>query len=239
MQELNEIDIVVALIIVMSTLSGFYYGFLRSMIKLIGWIGVAYFSYISKPYMMELVESKIHSIVIAGVISYTIVIVISMIFFSIFNSILIGLLYGFSRSSIDKILGFGFGILRGSFFVVVIFTCVSRILSVFNDGDEKSALPGILLSSISYPYLSDARRSLMEDILPENFFPNDNVDLNLNDNIKDIGKNITDSDSSKKSSSSKIQSKTLKEIGNLSKKPQSQNSDQIKILQNAIKEMQK
>lgn len=130
----NEYDLVVLVIMIISTLIAILRGFIREVFSLLGWIGAAIITFIffepTANYLGNYFESKI---VVSG-ISVVGLFTISLIAISLVNMILSDFSRAIRLGAIDRSLGLAFGFVRGMIIVSVIHYCITL---VYNKPEEE------------------------------------------------------------------------------------------------------
>jgi len=172
---LTYLDYGVLAIIGVSTLFAFFRGFIGSLLSLIGWVAAIYLSYELYPDFKPFLASKISSEIILLMAGHSILLTMLLIAFAIFNAIIGSVLKKFTNGALDKILGLGFGALRGglilSFFFMMLATSMVILKKGDNDGSKKSEddiLPKFVTESQTYPYLKTGR-DVLADFIPQSF----------------------------------------------------------------------
>lgn len=144
----NGLDILILLIIIISALFAFNKGLIKSIFSLAGWIGSIFFTYTLFPNIEPLLL-KYMSNFSTLVFGYCGILIMFLIFFGIFNYIVIkSLFYKLQKGIIDKIFGLFFGAMRGTLIVVVLFICFSTIYNIFNNVDDETLNNQELVNSI-------------------------------------------------------------------------------------------
>jgi membrane protein required for colicin V production len=166
---MNNIDIAIAIIIILSTLVGFVKGGLSSLLSTIGWIGSIvgnhYLFHNIEPFLQGRFESKI----LTFLIGYIGGLFLLLFVFSIVNFILLSLLNQFRNGLIDKTIGLLFGFTRGIIVVGFVFLCFETSMRALS-GKESSVkdYPEILLEAKTLPVIKRLETVLLKYI-PDNF----------------------------------------------------------------------
>lgn len=105
-------DIAVIVVVAFSALIGFTRGLTREVLGLLSWVAALAASYFGFPFAKKIALDYIHNPNIAEYVSYFSVFIIFLILFSIVSNILSSLIRQTMLSGIDRMLGFGFGIIR-------------------------------------------------------------------------------------------------------------------------------
>lgn len=187
------VDYVVLGIIGLSTLFAFIRGFIGSLFSLTGWILSIYLAYHFYPDIKPYLEPKIKNQIALLLAGHSLLLMGFLIFFGVFNLLATKAVKGMTSGIIDRILGAGFGVLRGAIIVSFFFFIVMSTLSIFHgfekdgDADEKIKValkktdknkdksdaedkiaPSWLKDSKSYPYLKEGR-DILKDFIPDSF----------------------------------------------------------------------
>lgn len=187
------VDYVVLGIIGLSTLFAFIRGFIGSLFSLTGWILSIYLAYHFYPDVKPYLEPKIKNQIALLLAGHSLLLMGFLILFGVFNLLATKAVRGMTSGIIDRILGAGFGVLRGAIIVSFFFFFVMSTLSIFHgvekdgdvdekikvalkktdknkdkaDTDDKIA-PKWLKDSKSYPYLKEGR-DILKDFIPDSF----------------------------------------------------------------------
>ena len=198
------VDYVVLGIIGLSTLFAFIRGFIGSLFSLTGWILSIYLAYHFYPDVKPYLEPKVKNQIALLLAGHSLLLMGFLIFFGVFNLLATKAVKGMTSGIIDRILGAGFGALRGAIIVSFFFFIVMSTLSIFHgfekdsgdaddkikvalkktdkskdksDADDKIA-PKWLKDSKSYPYLKEGR-DILKDFIPDTF--NQRIQVAIND----------------------------------------------------------
>ena len=123
----NEYDLVILVIMIISTLIAVIRGFIREVFSLIGWIGAALITFLffekTANYLSNYFENK----TVVSAISVLGLFTISLIAISIVNMVLTDFSRAIRLGAIDRSLGLAFGFVRGMIIVSVIHYCITLI----------------------------------------------------------------------------------------------------------------
>ena len=126
MEDLTIIDGAVIAIVLISGILAFARGFMRELTSIAGWVGAAVVAYFLAPraeslmYEIPLLNGLIdQSCNLAMMAAFAIVFVIALIVLSLFAPLLASVVRGRAIGTVDKGLGFLFGLARGVLLVVV------------------------------------------------------------------------------------------------------------------------
>jgi membrane protein required for colicin V production len=190
LESLNNLDIVIFMIITLSTVFGFMRGFIGSLLSLIGWFLTFYCTYYFfpeiKPYLEERIDSAV-AVVIAGHIG---LFVGFIVFFGVLNLFIQAIASGIKLLIPDRFLGMLFGFMRGVLLIVVAYALYSYSLEVISGGTqdrEKHNAPKVLARSQSYDYLKVSKKLLVQMIPYE-------YRISFDQNVEDVYTNLLNKD---------------------------------------------
>ena len=156
----NLIDILVALIIVISALLAFGRGAAREVLGIGAWVGAGVATFFAFPYARPLARDLIpSSMLIADVVAGVAVFVVVLIVLTIINQMISGRIQRSRGGALDRTLGFIFGILRGAALV-----CIAYML--FGSVVERSEWPPWVDEARTLPYIKQGVAALRE-VVPE------------------------------------------------------------------------
>ena len=166
---MNYVDIIVIVIITLSVIFGVFRGFIISVMSLVGWIASIVITYKYAPFFKRFLSSYFHLEVLQIVLSYSSLLIISLIAFAVLNALFAALTLGMRGGFFDRLLGSLFGLFRGALIASFIFMCINfafTFLSV-NDEEEKSdeILPEVIKKAQHYKLLKIGNAILL-DFMP-------------------------------------------------------------------------
>lgn len=171
----STLDYIVLGVVIASTFFAFMRGFVGSFLSLTGWIISVYLSYLLYPQAQPFLEEKMKNPLLVLMMGHSVLLLGFLILFGIFNLIATTAVKGLTKGIIDRILGAGFGILRGAIIVSFVFLIATSSLAIFQgnkNGDDQSAddlSPQWLKDSQTYPMLKLGRDTL-KDFIPNSFY---------------------------------------------------------------------
>lgn len=165
MENLSALDILVFIIIGISTLMALVRGFAREISSLAGWVIAAYGTLLLGPLILPFVQNYITIAWAAIGVSYALLFLIILVICSLISSRLSAQLKNSSIGPLDRTLGFIFGAVRG--FVIV---CVAYMILVLIVAEDEK--PAWLTGARLYPLLQTGAAAIMA-IIPEQSFPVD------------------------------------------------------------------
>lgn len=173
---LTNFDIIIFIIISLSTLIALFRGFIKSFISLVGWIVslviALHFYEALSPIFIKYTASKN----VAGLLSFTTLFLGSSIIIAIINGIIITLLKGATGGILDRSFGLFFGLIRGCLLVSAMFYIMVIVLPELEVKDRDDVmnsekLPKWAKKSESLLLLSKGAK-FIEIILPSRFQEN-------------------------------------------------------------------
>lgn len=164
MEDLTIIDGAVIAIVLISGILAFARGFMRELTSIAGWVGAAVVAYFLAPraeslmYEIPLLNGLIdQSCNLAMMAAFAIVFVIALIVLSLFAPLLASVVRGRAIGTVDKGLGFLFGLARGALLVVVALFVYEEFFAV-GDGIE------IVTTSKTYEILGPTQASFATEV---------------------------------------------------------------------------
>ena len=156
----NLIDILVALIIVLSALLAFGRGAAREILGIGAWVGAGVATFFAFPHTRPIARDLIpDSMLIADVVAGVAVFVVVLVILTIINQIISGRIQRSRGGALDRTLGFIFGILRGAALV-----CIAYML--FGSVVPQSDWPPWVDEATTLPYIKQGVAALQE-VVPE------------------------------------------------------------------------
>ena len=156
----NPIDILVALIIVVSALLAFTRGVAREVLGIGAWVGAGIATFFAFPHTRPIARDLIpSSMLIADVVAGLAVFVVVLVILTIINQLISGRIQRSRGGALDRTLGFIFGILRGAALV-----CIAYML--FGSVVQQSDWPPWVDEARTLPYIKQGVAALRE-VVPE------------------------------------------------------------------------
>lgn len=156
----NLIDILVALIIIVSALLAFGRGAAREVLGIGAWVGAGVATFFAFPHARPIARELItSSTLIADVVAGLAVFVVVLIMLTIVNQLISGRIQRSRGGALDRTLGFIFGILRGAALV-----CIAYML--FGSVVQQSDWPPWVDEARTLPYIKQGVAALRE-VVPE------------------------------------------------------------------------
>ena len=156
----NLIDILVALIIVVSALLAFGRGAAREVLGIGAWVGAGIATFFAFPHTRPIARDLIpDSMLIADVVAGLAVFVVVLIVLTVINQIVSGRIQRSRGGALDRTLGFIFGILRGAALVCIAYMLMGSVV-------QRSDWPTWVDEARTLPYIKQGVAALRE-VVPE------------------------------------------------------------------------
>lgn len=162
MEQLNNLDVVFLVIVGVSALVAIARGVTKELLSIIGWVLAGVSVYYLLPVVDPIMKKYIASEVLSGLVSGMIILIMFCIFW-VLAADKISTQIRFSKlSSLDRILGFIFGIFRG---VVIVILLQIMISSLIPEESQK----GVFAESRYFKLAGDAAGPI-KGLIPEKWF---------------------------------------------------------------------
>ena len=126
---MNWVDAVMLAVVALSALAGFLRGLAREALGLVAWLGAALLASRFYGAGLPLAQRWIDDVQLADVVCFVIVFVVILIALSVLAGLLSRLVRLSVLGGIDRILGAGFGILRGAVLLVLAFIVLGIVVA--------------------------------------------------------------------------------------------------------------
>lgn len=137
---LNNFDLVVVGVILLSGLLALMRGFVRELLSLITWTGSFFIAAKYYPLAEPWTRRYIHdNPSVAADVAAVVIFVLAFIVLAILSAIISSLVRGRAITSIDRSLGFIFGLLRGALIVCIAYMVAATLVPDIDDPDAKPA----------------------------------------------------------------------------------------------------
>lgn len=180
MQQLNNLDVVILIIVGISALIALSRGLVKEVLSIIGWVlsaaAVIYFLPILNPIMLKYVESGW----MAGVATSILILIVFMIVWILVTGNIVNKIRTSKLSSVDRILGLFFGVVRAFLLVVLMYILVSWMI-------PEKARPDLLKNSKYFNIAGDFAAPI------EKLIPKATLDA-IREKSTEVGLGIDDSD---------------------------------------------
>jgi len=164
MEDLTIVDGAVIAIVLISGILAFARGFVREATSIAGWVGAAVVAYFlaprveplmqEVPLLRDLIDSSCE---LAMMAAFGIVFVVALVVLSLFAPLLASAVRGRALGTLDKGLGFLFGLARGALLIVVALFVYEQFFAV-GDGIE------IITTSKTYEILGPTQASFATEV---------------------------------------------------------------------------
>jgi membrane protein required for colicin V production len=156
---MNPLDIGVIAIIGLSAVFAFARGFVREALSIVAWVGAGFITLYGASHVITIVEPMVHNPLLSQLIGWGGLFIASLIALTIVTGIVARAVRAGSLSSVDRTLGFIFGILRGAFIVCFAFLAVEIMVP------QQGERPEWLREAKSAPYLQQGA-DVLRVVLP-------------------------------------------------------------------------
>ncbi len=158
---INIVDIITLVVLLLSGILATMRGFVREVLSIGAWVGAAvvaiYGYHPLRPHVDQLTDIAL----LGDIITAAGLFLVSLVAFSVLSAQISKGVKESSVGSLDRALGFLFGLARGAFLVCLIYLGASLVF-------EEKDMPDIARSAKSYPYVKMASEKLLS-LAPENF----------------------------------------------------------------------
>lgn len=124
---INPTDVAVLAILILSALLAFARGFVREVLSVLAWVGAAAAAWYAFPHLQPVVQGYASSDVVSSAVAAGGVFLVALIVLSVAASRIAGTVRGSALSTIDRSLGFLFGLLRGAVLVCLGYMLLAMI----------------------------------------------------------------------------------------------------------------
>ncbi|MEQ8653140.1 MAG: CvpA family protein [Kiloniellales bacterium] len=155
------LDIAVLAVVLLSALLALMRGFVHEVLSFSAWIGAAIVTVFAFPYVQPFARRIVDISILADIASGIAVFLISLVLLTIFAKLLAELVQGSSLSAIDRVLGLGFGVLRGAALV-----CLAWLIFAWMVPETQR--PDWIRTARTLPYLQQGA-SWLQELLPRSF----------------------------------------------------------------------
>lgn len=156
---MNPLDIGVIGVIGLSAIFAFARGVVREALSIVAWVGAGAATLYGFGWAYGLIEPQVHNVLLSQLIAGFGLFLVTLIVLTILTGLLARLVHASGVSSIDRTLGFVFGLARGAFLVSLAFL----MLDVSVPPKDR---PAWLRDAKSAPYLNEGA-NLLRGLLPE------------------------------------------------------------------------
>ncbi|CAL7960702.1 membrane protein required for colicin V production [Alphaproteobacteria bacterium] len=167
--KINAFDILLIIIVLLSTLTAFNRGFIGAVLSLGGWVLSIILTYLIFPYLEPFLQKHTNgSEFLTFCIGYVGGLIFFLLFFAILNFIISMSLGSLVQGKFNKFLGACFGIFKGWLLISFLFLCFSVIASIFEGKNlqDDEVMPSFIQKAQSFNILKMSRAHLLE-FLPQ------------------------------------------------------------------------
>lgn len=164
---LNAFDYLVLSIILFSVLFALMRGLIASLLSLLGWVLSVYLIYKCYPLLEPYLLRKFDNHPLIQPLGYGVLLIGFLVFFAVINTIIVSAVGSTGFKTLDRMLGFVFGILRGGLIVSFFFLCSSLFFGAISGVDhdkEASYMPPWVINSQTYPYLKTGKMVILSTL---------------------------------------------------------------------------
>ncbi|MDR2777228.1 MAG: CvpA family protein, partial [Rickettsiales bacterium] len=160
----SSLDFWIVLVLLFLSMVGLARGFLKETVSILNWFGSFYFTSLAKPAVVGLLRSRITTPFLLDIVSNAALFVFFVIGLSLLNSYIVSKIGQFIPSSLNRILGLAFGLLKGT---LVSMTILASINILYRSPDVND--PNWLQDSVAYRYFNTPGGSTFVGILERIF----------------------------------------------------------------------
>lgn len=158
---INIVDIIILIVLVLSGILATMRGFVREVLSIGAWVGAAIVAIYGYTPLRPHVDKLTDIALLGDIVTAAGLFLVSLVVFSILSAQISKGVKESSVGSLDRALGFLFGLARGAFLVCLVYLGASLVW-------EQKDMPDIARSAKSYPYVKLASEKLLS-FAPENF----------------------------------------------------------------------
>jgi len=159
----NPIDILVAVVLLLSGLLAFSRGAVREILGVGAWIGAAFAAIYGFAHAREFSRQMIESQLVADAVAGLVVFLVALILLAVVSQIISSRIQGSKFGALDRAIGFLFGLVRGA-----VLLCLAYMLFVWAMAEQDR--PPWIAKARTLPYIvkgAEAIRSIVPDELEE------------------------------------------------------------------------
>jgi membrane protein required for colicin V production len=154
----NPLDIAVIVVIGLSAVFAFARGFVREALSIVAWVGAGFITLYGWSRVYVLIEPMVHNPLLSNLIAIGGTFIIVLIVLTIVTGLIARAVRAGALSSIDRTLGFIFGLLRGAFILSLAYLLLDFV--------QPTDRPAWLRDAKSAPYLQQGA-DVLRNLLPE------------------------------------------------------------------------
>ena len=178
MQTLNNLDIIILVVIAISSFLAFSRGILKELFSIVGWTAIIVITIFLLPILNEIVARYVDNVAVASVSALVFILVILFIFWMVFTRTIVGGIRKSKLSYFDRILGFIFGFARGVLLIVLFYIMVNWVA-------PKDYQTDTLKDSV-YFQMAGVLAKPIEKLIPEETLKNIHQKSSIEEFLKDV-----------------------------------------------------
>jgi membrane protein required for colicin V production len=154
----NPLDIAVIAVIGLSAVFAFARGFVREALSIVAWVGAGFITLYGWSRVYVLIEPMVHNPLLSNLIAIGGTFIVILIVLTIVTGLIARAVRAGALSSIDRTLGFIFGLLRGAFILSLAYLLLDFV--------QPTDRPAWLREAKTAPYLQQGA-DVLRNLLPE------------------------------------------------------------------------
>jgi len=134
------VDIVIVAVVLLSVITGLFRGFVKELIALGVWVFAFWFAYHYGSMLTPWVGKYVHDKTVLTIVEFVIILLASLILGGLINAFIGLLMRKSGLSGTDRLLGMGFGFIRGVFIVAILIVGIRITGMPFEQYSKESKL---------------------------------------------------------------------------------------------------
>ena len=134
------VDIAIVVVVLLSVITGLFRGFVKELIAFGVWVFAFWFAYNYGSLLTPWLTQYIHDKTILTIVEFIIILFVSLILGGLINAIIGFLMRRSGLSGTDRLLGMGFGFVRGVFIVAILMVGIRMTGMPFEQYSKESKL---------------------------------------------------------------------------------------------------
>ncbi len=198
-QPLNNLDIIILIILGLSALIALSRGLIKEVLSIIGWVlGSAAIIYLL-PVFTPITREYISNGMIAGVVTSIFILILFMVIWILLTGNIVGKVRSSKLSSVDRVLGLFFGIMRAFLLVILLNILISWMM-------PKDRQPETFKNSRYFQLAGEFAKPI------ENLIPKETLDTIRNKAVEVSGKTVDDEPKKSKEKETSEKSKDAEDL---------------------------
>lgn len=174
MQLLNNLDIIILIVVAVSSFLAFNRGIMKELFSVLGWTLIIVVTVFLLPIINDVAAKYVSNVALVSVIALSFILLIMFVFWIFFTGKVVGKIRESKLSYFDRILGFLFGFIRGIFLVVLFYILVNWITPKEHQADTIKdsvyfEMAGVLAQPIERLIPESTRQNIHEKSSIERF----------------------------------------------------------------------